>query len=66
MATVGVGSVFSLIKFFLSFNVFTLVSWISVFGLVFKFLRKEYVYIGLLKSSVVDLGGVWVSTLIVR
>ena len=37
-----------------------------MFGLVFKFLRKEYVYIGLLKSSVVDLEGFWVSTLIVR
>lgn len=55
MATVGVGSLFSIIKFLFSFNVFTLVSWISVIGLVFKFLRKEYVMSDLLKLFVVDL-----------
>lgn len=43
MVAVTVGSVFSLINYILSINFFTLISWISVIGLLFKFLRKEYV-----------------------
>lgn len=40
---VAVGSVFSLVKAILNMNFFVLVSWIAVIGVVFKFLRNEYV-----------------------
>ena len=40
---VAVGSVFSRVKAILNMNFFVLVSWIAVIGVVFKFLRKEYV-----------------------
>ena len=43
MVAVTLGSVFSLVNYILSVNIFTLISWISVIGLLFKFLRKEYV-----------------------
>ena len=43
MVAVTLGSVFSLVNYILSINLFTLISWISVIGLLFKFLRKEYV-----------------------
>lgn len=37
------GSILSVINWVLSINIFTLVSWVSLIGLAFKFLRKEYV-----------------------
>ena len=40
---VQVGSILSVINYILSINIFTLVSWVSLIGLAFKFLRKEYV-----------------------
>ena len=40
---VAIGSVFSLINAIFSMNIFVLASWIAVIGVVFKFLRKEYV-----------------------
>ena len=43
MSTVSSGSILSVVKWVLQLNFFTLVSWISAVGLMFKFLRKEYV-----------------------
>ena len=40
---VQVGSILSVVNYILSINIFTLVSWVSLIGLAFKFLRKEYV-----------------------
>lgn len=40
---VTIGSVFSLINAIFRMNFFVLASWIAVIGIVFKFLRKEYV-----------------------
>ena len=43
--SVAVGSIFSVVNYILSINIFTLVSWVSLIGFAFKFLRKEYVNI---------------------
>lgn len=40
---VAVGSILSVVNYILSINIFTLVSWVSLVGFAFKFLRKEYV-----------------------
>ena len=45
---VTIGSVFSLINAIFSMNIFVLASWIAVIGVVFKFLRKEYVILFLI------------------
>lgn len=38
-------SVFALVQWLMNINVFVLVSWISLIGVLFEFLRKEYVRI---------------------